>query len=51
MMLPIDPDADRSRRASVASPACRHGDDCPHCESDATAQFIGSTSLGITARA
>ena len=32
MMLPIDPDADRSRRAWVACPACHHGDGCPACE-------------------
>ena len=32
MMLPIDPDADRSRRAWVGCPACHHGDGCPDCE-------------------
>ena len=31
-MLPIDPHADRSRRAWVACPACHHGDGCPDCE-------------------
>ena len=32
-MLPIDPDADRSRRAWLPCPACCHGDGCPDCES------------------
>ena len=32
VMLPIDPEADRSRRAWVACPACHHGDGCPDCE-------------------
>ena len=31
-MLPIDPDADRSRRAWVGCPACHHGDGCADCE-------------------
>ena len=51
MMLPIDPDADRSRRAWVACPACHHGDGCPDSEPDATAQFTGSTCFGMKARA
>ena len=33
VMLPIDPEADRSRRAWVACPVCHHGDGCPDCES------------------
>jgi hypothetical protein len=33
MMLPIDPDADSSRRAWPPCPACHHGDGCPDCES------------------
>ena len=32
MMLPIDPHADRSRRAWMACPACHHGDGCADCE-------------------
>jgi len=32
MMLPIDPHADRCRRAWMACPACHHGDGCPDCE-------------------
>ncbi|GFG75821.1 hypothetical protein MBOT_31860 [Mycobacterium botniense] len=30
-MLPIDPDADRSRRAWVACPNCDHGVGCQDC--------------------
>ena len=30
-MLPIDPDADKSRRAWVACPSCDHGAGCGDC--------------------
>jgi hypothetical protein len=30
-MLPIDPDADRSRRAWLACPSCDHGAGCGDC--------------------
>jgi hypothetical protein len=30
--LPIDPDADRSRRAWLPCPNCNHGRDCPQCQ-------------------
>lgn len=32
-MLPIDPDADRSRRAWLACPSCDHGAGCDDCRS------------------
>jgi YVTN family beta-propeller protein len=32
--LPIDPDADRSRRAWLACPNCNHGEDCEDCRSN-----------------
>jgi len=32
-VLPIDPDADKSRRAWVACPSCDHGAGCGDCRS------------------
>jgi hypothetical protein len=32
-MLPIDPHADRSRRAWLPCPNCDHGANCPECQS------------------
>ena len=32
-MLPIDPDADKSRRAWLACPRCEHGAACGECRS------------------
>jgi hypothetical protein len=32
-MLPIDPTADRSRRAWLECPNCLHGARCPDCQS------------------
>jgi hypothetical protein len=32
-MLPIDPDADKSRRAWLACPSCDHGAACGDCRS------------------
>lgn len=34
-MLPIDPHADRSRRAWLPCPKCNHGTGCPECEGNA----------------
>jgi hypothetical protein len=32
-VLPIDPDADRARRAWLRCPSCHYGADCLDCES------------------
>jgi uncharacterized Zn finger protein len=32
-MMPIDPDADRGRRAWLGCPSCDHGGECPECQS------------------
>lgn len=36
--LPIDPGADRSRRAWLPCPNCNHGHDCPHCQNNHNCQ-------------
>jgi hypothetical protein len=33
-MLPIDPTADRARRAWLQCPSCRHGRNCEDCAAD-----------------
>lgn len=43
--VPIDPDADNSRRGWTPCPNCHHGSDCPECQNTAE-PLIATISLG-----
>jgi primosomal protein N' len=50
-MLPIDPDADKSRRAWLACPRCDHGAACRDCRSGRNChthwQYLLSNSAAV----
>jgi hypothetical protein len=50
-MLPIDPDADQSRRAWLACPKCDHGAACGECSSGRNChthwQYLLSNSAAV----
>jgi hypothetical protein len=48
-MLPIDPDADKSRRAWLACPSCDHGAACGECGSGRNCQTHWQYLLSNTA--
>jgi hypothetical protein len=50
-MMPLDPTADRGRRAWFPCPKCAHGDDCPLCQNGRTCddhwQYLLSSKVTV----